>query len=141
MDRLVEKCAAETGLTSQAILRSYHNAPGSTRSSNPWNIYQRYARALENREEEWARLNTAKHHFTTFTRDPKGHPPPLEGENLKKAWTEFQAAYPDKQAADQLRDWREMDRLCTEVTVGARRRHFHGAGGKVAQIVRILHFF
>ncbi|KAJ7352056.1 hypothetical protein DFH08DRAFT_956868 [Mycena albidolilacea] len=138
MDRLVEKCAGETGLTHQAILRSYHNAPGTTRSSNPWNIYQKYMRAMENRKEEWARLNTAEHHFTTFTPDPDGHPPPLEGQNLKKAWTEFQAAYPDKQAANQLRDWREMDRLCTEVTVGARRRHFRGAGGKVAQILKTL---
>ncbi|KAJ7709083.1 hypothetical protein B0H14DRAFT_2646526 [Mycena olivaceomarginata] len=121
-----------------AAVGACHSEMDRLVENNPWNIYQKYARAIENREEEWARLNTAKHHFTTFTRDPDGHPPPLEGKNLKKAWTEFQAAYPDKQAADQLRDWREMDRLCTEVTVGARRRHFHGAGGKVAQILKTL---
>ncbi|KAJ7790684.1 hypothetical protein B0H14DRAFT_2625793 [Mycena olivaceomarginata] len=138
MDRLVEKCAGETGLTHHAILRSYHNAPGTTRSSNPWNIYQKYARAIEN-----ARKNgPASIPQSTTSRPSPATPtatlPLSKAKTSKKRGPSSRPHTRTNRRPDQLRDWREMDRLCTEVTVGARRRHFHGAGGKVAQILKTL---
>jgi hypothetical protein len=53
IDTLIKQCAADSGLATQIILRSYHNAPSASRSSNPWNIYQKYVRAEENRVDEW----------------------------------------------------------------------------------------
>ncbi|KAJ7681716.1 hypothetical protein B0H14DRAFT_3535535 [Mycena olivaceomarginata] len=101
MDALVEQCAADSGLATQTILRSYHNAPSASRSGNPWNIYEK-----------------------PFTLDADGNIPPLEGVDLSNAWIEFQAAYPNEAGPELLRDWHDLDRLSSKITVGARRRHF-----------------
>jgi hypothetical protein len=141
MDALVEQCAADSGLATQTILRSYHNAPSASRSGNPWNIYEKYVRAEENRADEWDRINIAKYGFKTFTRDANGDIPPLEGVDLSNAWIEFQAAYPKEAGPELLRDWHDLDRLSSKITVGARRRHFARAGGDTAEKASSFNFY
>jgi hypothetical protein len=82
------------------------------------------ARALDNREDEWAHIRIPKYENATFMPDANGNPPPLEGDDLRHAWTEFQLAYPDDEGQALLLDWEEFERIGAETTVGARRRHF-----------------
>jgi hypothetical protein len=47
-------------------------------------------------------------------------PPPLEGNDLCHAWTEFQLAYPDDEGQALLLDWEEFEQIGAETTVEAR---------------------
>ncbi|KAJ7667388.1 hypothetical protein B0H14DRAFT_2658123 [Mycena olivaceomarginata] len=127
MDALVKNCALATGLSQEKILRLYHHVPTPSRSSNAWNIYQRYANTLENRAEELVRADTAAvkaNPSFVLVPTPAGEDPrPLTPDEVKAAWPLFRKAY-GKEHTQLLDDWEALERLSNEISIGTRHRQF-----------------
>ncbi|KAJ7829993.1 hypothetical protein B0H14DRAFT_2593628 [Mycena olivaceomarginata] len=127
MDALVKNCALATGLSQEKILCSYHHVPTPSRSSNAWNIYQRYANTLENQAEELVRADTAAvkaNPSFVLVPTPAGKDPrALTPDEVKAAWPLFRKAY-GKEHTQLLDDWEALERLSNEISIGTHHRQF-----------------